>query len=338
MAKAKSKRWVCPNCKKGKLGKIRPRKNDIIRYCFPCSTKSGYLIERTSPADERKRGKKKAAGQQKLGLTAAFKEAAQTNQKWLQKKRWIYPYREGHDKTRLVAVEAQNVHTTGAMCLQMGEEGEALFKQLCKVSNYPDSTPHRNALRKIKERYATFSAAYHGTPSHAINVMKMARIMALDGNWPNAIIRKEMIRLWKNTQKAKGGHKRDFTIRLSRAKVTEWKFPTHTSGRAGKYCGVAMTCSVSIGSIMVTMLHELCHIAQLGKFPRINRVTRPHDLAFNQMQCDLAKLWWGYDFSPRAGGYSVGKGYAPTRHLEKWLKNEIRVGNPTITEWIKKCK
>ncbi len=41
MGKSKRKRWVCPLCNVGKLGLQRPRKNDVVRYCLPCSEKTG---------------------------------------------------------------------------------------------------------------------------------------------------------------------------------------------------------------------------------------------------------------------------------------------------------
>lgn len=52
------KRWVCPQCKKGVNGGERPRKNDIVRYCLSCSTKTGYLVERTVPSLDKKREQK----------------------------------------------------------------------------------------------------------------------------------------------------------------------------------------------------------------------------------------------------------------------------------------
>ena len=75
--KPKRKKWVCPECGKGKLGLQRPRKNDIVRYCFPCSEKSGYLVERISPKDEAKKAKKAA----KKAKKAAKKKAAKNKTK-----------------------------------------------------------------------------------------------------------------------------------------------------------------------------------------------------------------------------------------------------------------
>jgi len=47
--------WVCPNCAKGVRAPGRLRKNDVRRFCYPCSQGKGVLVERVCPALERKR-------------------------------------------------------------------------------------------------------------------------------------------------------------------------------------------------------------------------------------------------------------------------------------------
>lgn len=76
----KRKLWICPLCKKGKLGKIKPRRNDIVRYCFPCSEKSGYLVERFSPKDERKK-----LSRERRKLSKAMKKQSGGNLSWWEK-------------------------------------------------------------------------------------------------------------------------------------------------------------------------------------------------------------------------------------------------------------
>lgn len=53
--KTKQTRWVCPSCGNGCLGPTRPRKDNIVRYCLPCSEKTGKLVERETPALTKKR-------------------------------------------------------------------------------------------------------------------------------------------------------------------------------------------------------------------------------------------------------------------------------------------
>jgi hypothetical protein len=47
--------WRCPTCGDGKRGPRRPRRNNVVRYCLPCSGKAGVLVERVAPAVERQR-------------------------------------------------------------------------------------------------------------------------------------------------------------------------------------------------------------------------------------------------------------------------------------------
>jgi hypothetical protein len=51
----KQVRWKCLNCNSGVLAPSRPRRDDVRRYCLPCSGKSGKLVERTAPALDKKR-------------------------------------------------------------------------------------------------------------------------------------------------------------------------------------------------------------------------------------------------------------------------------------------
>ena len=62
---AKQVRWKCETCDDGLLAPSRPRKNDVRRYCLPCSAKRGTLVERIAPALEKKREKRTALVQQK---------------------------------------------------------------------------------------------------------------------------------------------------------------------------------------------------------------------------------------------------------------------------------
>jgi hypothetical protein len=62
---AKQVRWKCPICDDGLLAPTRPRRNDVRRYCLPCSTKSGRLVDRFAPSLEKKREKRTAIVEQK---------------------------------------------------------------------------------------------------------------------------------------------------------------------------------------------------------------------------------------------------------------------------------
>jgi len=50
------RRWACPSEKHpGVLAPGRLQKNDVRRYCLPCSTETGKLVERVCPALEKRR-------------------------------------------------------------------------------------------------------------------------------------------------------------------------------------------------------------------------------------------------------------------------------------------
>lgn len=61
----KQVRWKCEKCNDGLLAPSRPRRNDVRRYCLPCSTKSGRLVERIAPALDKQRVQRVAIVQQK---------------------------------------------------------------------------------------------------------------------------------------------------------------------------------------------------------------------------------------------------------------------------------
>lgn len=47
--------WKCPRCERGVRAPVRPRKDDVRRYCLPCSQSTGRLVERVCPTNERER-------------------------------------------------------------------------------------------------------------------------------------------------------------------------------------------------------------------------------------------------------------------------------------------
>ena len=49
------RRWACPRCGNGIIAPGQPRRNDVRRYCLPCSEATGKLVERVCPARERER-------------------------------------------------------------------------------------------------------------------------------------------------------------------------------------------------------------------------------------------------------------------------------------------
>ena len=54
------KLWRCPDCGNQKRAPGKPRRNDVRRFCLPCSQRTGYMVERVCPTLEKKRTKVKA--------------------------------------------------------------------------------------------------------------------------------------------------------------------------------------------------------------------------------------------------------------------------------------
>lgn len=77
------KRWVCPECGAGKLAPVRPRRDDVRRYCLPCSERTGRLTERVAPSLERARTEQT----ERRKAQAARKRAAVARQREAQAKR-----------------------------------------------------------------------------------------------------------------------------------------------------------------------------------------------------------------------------------------------------------
>lgn len=76
-SKTKRTRWVCPNCGDGRLGPTRPRKDNIVRYCLPCSEQAGKLVERETPSLDKRRTKQAEKAKAKRDAKAKRKAAAE---------------------------------------------------------------------------------------------------------------------------------------------------------------------------------------------------------------------------------------------------------------------
>lgn len=71
MSTAAQVKWKCPTCQIVVLAPSIPRKNDVRRYCLPCSAIAGVLVERTAPALDKKRLARKIATSKKQSVKRA---------------------------------------------------------------------------------------------------------------------------------------------------------------------------------------------------------------------------------------------------------------------------
>ena len=143
-------------------------------------------------------------------------------------------------------------------------------------------------------------------------------------------------RLWDYTMEGRG-RRGTSGIRIMRGNRG-----AHSSGRGGSGYGVSMTVDRAPASprgaagVMMTLLHEIAHVVHLGSchHTRKGSKTRPHDLAYNVILCEMARQLWGWDREPHTAGWSVGKGYAPSRRLRRWLETQISEDNPKIMRYL----
>ncbi len=81
MAKTKRYRWVCPMCDEGKLASSRPKKTATVRYCLPCSERTGELVERTCPVLTNKRETKIQRQESKRKKKAVVRQATREEER-----------------------------------------------------------------------------------------------------------------------------------------------------------------------------------------------------------------------------------------------------------------
>jgi len=176
-----------------------------------------------------------------------------------------------------------------------------------------------------------------------LNVMEVAERMCKSNKWeantktniPLAGMlssNQKLKALWTTTMQYKGAPPRG-EWGTSSIRITKGKF--RGTGHAGASYGVTMRCAeATFGDTLGVLLHELVHVIQGGQTSRINGKRRPHDLRFNLILTRMAKSFFGYNFHPYEVGFSVGRGYAPSRHLEAWLKTQIEESNPKVLKWF----
>ena len=67
--------WHCPNGCAAVRGPDKPRKENICRYCMPCSSKAGKIVARLNPSLEKKRQERRKKANEKAQDKAARKRA-----------------------------------------------------------------------------------------------------------------------------------------------------------------------------------------------------------------------------------------------------------------------
>ena len=143
--------------------------------------------------------------------------------------------------------------------------------------------------------------------------------------------------MWKRTDQLKGKTgKTKGTIRFSFPKNKHWA----KSARGGPRYGISVPLAGGAGRIIEVVVHEICHVIHLSRYneAHINGKRRPHDLVFNRIFLKVMQPIMGLkesETNPFKMGYSDGRGYAPSRKIEKMLEKQIKNGEGKIMDLFK---
>lgn len=182
------RKWTCPRCEDTILAPDRPRKDDVRRYCLPCSEKTGRLVERACPARERERERKKRqrseAAKRKRAADREKRLAAKAKQRRLERgaginlpaefkrlqalfpklRRTRFEVKAGHGGSygcrSRVTLRPAGLDTLGRVCLLAHEVAHALhWTPVNGRSRARDDAPHglkwrRAYARVLKEAYS----------------------------------------------------------------------------------------------------------------------------------------------------------------------------------------
>jgi hypothetical protein len=119
----KQARWTCLNCGEGGLAPTKPRRDDVRRYCLPCSAKTGRLVERVSPSLERRReaqaARTRERSKKKKARVSAQRQKVTANERLVKKRQklineeaqrlWklLTPYHKGKRIPRIVITDTR---------------------------------------------------------------------------------------------------------------------------------------------------------------------------------------------------------------------------------------
>lgn len=301
---ARKVKWHCATCKTNVLGPGRPRMDNMVRYCVPCSVARGFLVTRRRLTDINRETRREALENELKNdspnerLEADLRHATRprvNHRSWMQ--------------------------ADSAICFTpMGTTYSiwCIAEYLCKSKRWGKT------VERIGRRLAgSDKPCVMGKRKH----IGQAMIKVVDHH---------MSQLWKYTAMFNGrkGFKPSIRMKIKGAKF---------SGRGGPTYGVTCTLPLAVDGMQTELLaesnakhlelilHELVHVAHLsvahcsfsgGKW-------RAHDLYYNEILCDMAKHFFGFPSTARQAGWSKGRGYEPSRTLRSWLKREIlRCGDP----------
>lgn len=136
MTTKKQARWTCLNCGEGGLAPTKPRRDDVRRYCLPCSAKSGRLVERVSPSLERRReaqaARTRERSKKKKARVSAQRQKVTANERLVKKREklvleeaqrlWklLTPYHKGKRIPRIVITDTRQKRGASGYWIERG--------------------------------------------------------------------------------------------------------------------------------------------------------------------------------------------------------------------------
>ena len=160
MTTKKQARWTCLNCGEGGLAPTKPRRDDVRRYCLPCSAKSGRLVERVSPSLERRReaqaARTRERSKKKKARVSAQRQKVTANERLVKKREklvleeaqrlWklLTPYHKGKRIPRIVITDTRQKRGASGYWIRNG------FYEEITLRLVPFGTGHFHEARSWK--------------------------------------------------------------------------------------------------------------------------------------------------------------------------------------------
>lgn len=191
-------RWNCPTGEHpGVLASTRPAKDSIVRYCLPCSEKTGKLTARVAPALERKRAAAAETAANKAKAQRARAAAAKAKKKKAENDRYMvegvdlrveykkllklktfkkgFFVKDRNDKWVLAAPELRISRRTSYPSSQLGFAEEIGWGQhRITIATYPGQTLADARETLVHEIVHVFVGLHHGHDARFREVMTKA--------------------------------------------------------------------------------------------------------------------------------------------------------------------
>jgi hypothetical protein len=238
--------------------------------------------------------------------------------------------------------------------MQQGSNKPATGHQLLKGDE-----PMKNQWYDIDK----YRLAHPANPDLRINIMDFARHVCMktdigaiaqeayeyakrEGEAPHSSMAKETRAkktneharaLWQKTDKTQARQSINRVRQRGSIRIQFSKSARRKSARASPSYGITMSVNgdegQATGRALKVLLHEMIHVFQLQYYTEHyqGNKRRPHDIMFNRMMLKLMQPWFGLtekECNPFNMGYSVARGYAPSRKVQRIIESKLNNNEP----------